>query len=153
MRCTVKSLHFLCAKSQHVCIPNDPFYVLLSISAKMTTVVCDPAKIPLLLARCDNCPTLKNIVKLKGEMKDEDRTKAEECGIKIIEFEDLEVCQLRPWFYIHGSLWVWAVVTWIKMYISYLHDNPNKLMMFSTENGERKQAWKEGNGWIMELCE
>jgi hypothetical protein len=60
----------------------------------MTTVVCDPVKIPLLLERCKNCPTLKNIIKLKGEIKDEDREKADECGIKIIEFDDLEVCKI-----------------------------------------------------------
>ncbi|XP_031548875.1 long-chain-fatty-acid--CoA ligase 1-like [Actinia tenebrosa] len=68
--------------------PDSCVYIINQ--AKMTTVVCDPVKIPLLLERCDKCPTLKNIVKLKGEIKDEDREKAEKCGIKIIEYDDLE---------------------------------------------------------------
>ncbi|KXJ20511.1 Long-chain-fatty-acid--CoA ligase 5 [Exaiptasia diaphana] len=60
------------------------------IPAKMNTVVCDPVKIPLLLERIDKCPTLKRIIKLDGDVKEEDMKKAEDCGIKIVDFVDVE---------------------------------------------------------------
>ena len=56
----------------------------------MTTVVCDGAKIPLLLEKCDKCPHLKNIIKI-GPVSEEEKAKGQECGIKIVAFSELQV--------------------------------------------------------------
>ncbi|EDO46335.1 predicted protein [Nematostella vectensis] len=58
--------------------------------AKMSMVVCDAAKIPLLLQRADQCPTLKFIIKINPDVTSEEKQEGERNGIKIISFSDVE---------------------------------------------------------------
>ena len=92
----LKILCFSCYKSYrysvHVTMVSS-FLVFYFNLAQMTTVVCDESKINSLLAQCDKCSKLKNIVKIGPPATDEEKAAAEKVGVKVICFKDLEVSQ------------------------------------------------------------
>lgn len=58
--------------------------------AKMATVVCDAAKISLLLDKADQCTTLKTVVKIGPPVTEEEKSRGEKLNLKLISFTELE---------------------------------------------------------------
>ena len=65
--------------------------LVLVLTADVTTVVCNNSKIRFLFDNAGKCPDLKNIVKIGEPVSDEEKSEAENLGLRILSFEELEV--------------------------------------------------------------
>ena len=61
-----------------------------SFSAEVSTIVCDANKLDSLLQKADQCPNLKLVIKI-GDVNDEEKAKAEQLGITLKSFVEVEV--------------------------------------------------------------
>ncbi len=64
---------------------------LLPPSAVIPVVVCHATKVQLLLDQAENCPSLRLIVKMGGQVTEEEKEQATKTGLTVTTFEEVEV--------------------------------------------------------------
>ena len=69
---------------------------LFPTAACVSVVVCQDAKVELMFKQAEAAPVLKTIIKMSGEVTEEERAQSSKTGIAIYTFKEVEV-----------SWWVW----------------------------------------------
>ena len=59
----------------------------------MSAVVCEASKLSSLIQHCDKCPSLRVIITMAEEVKDEERAAATKCGLRIHSMQEVKVGQ------------------------------------------------------------
>ena len=80
----------------------------------MVTVVCDAAKISLLLDKADQCATLKTVVKIGSPVTEEEKSRGEKLNIRIINFTELEVGVENHLFPLNPRLYNSLLKPWVR---------------------------------------
>ena len=70
-------------------------HACLAPIAEISCVVCSTANISKLAEQVSECPVLKYIVVMGPTVSDDDKKLAEEAGLKIYTFTEIEVRQLQ----------------------------------------------------------